>query len=332
MKNIILFLLTVFISLTSCKKSNEISYQNINTDFNTKILDGYFVTSITFDNLGNAWIGTFKQGLIKYNSSGVTIYNSGNSIIPDASVMYDLAIDSKNNVWIACEGLIKFDGNNFTHYNSSNTPMPEDFVSSIAIDSKDNIWFSSSRFRQGGVVKYNGSEWSVYTPDNSALPANLVKSIAIDKNDNVWLALNEIVNNSYLVKITGNNWTVYSKSDIGFAPYYFGNIQLNSKNKLCGAVDYSLSSAIYNSGPQAFIFDGNSSVSLQFDNSTNIKFLTVDKKDNIWCGTYGGYAVYNGKDWTIDDSKFKEVGVFAIEQSFDNKIWIGTGSGIYINN
>jgi ligand-binding sensor domain-containing protein len=174
-------LITICISLISCDKSNDIAPEIINTDFKTKILDGYFVKSIAFDKQGNAWIGTFKQGLIKYNSIGATIYNSTNSIISDTSVIYDLVIDSKNNVWIACEGLIKFDGSSFKHYSSSNTPIPEDFVSSIAIDSKDNIWFSSSRFRQGGIVKYDGTDWTVFTPDNSDLPINFVQSLQLTK-------------------------------------------------------------------------------------------------------------------------------------------------------
>lgn len=243
-----------------------------------------------------------------------------------------MAIDSKNNVWIACEGLIKFDGSSFKHYSSSNTPIPEDFVSSIAIDSKDNIWFSSSRFRQGGIVKYDGTDWTVFTPDNSDLPINFVQSIAIDKNDNVWLTLNEIVNDSYLAKYYNDKWTIYTSSELGFTPYYFGNIQIDSKNRLCGAIDHSLSSTLYNNGPQVFIFDGKISKSLKFDNSTNVKFLTIDKNDNIWCGMYGGYAVLNGDKWTVEGSGFKDNGVFSIEQSNDNKIWIGTGNGIYIND
>ena len=43
------------------------------------------------------------------------------------------------------------------------------------------------------------------------------------------------------------------------------------------------------------------------------------------------YAVYNGEDWIVDDSTFKDISVFTIEQANDNKIWIGTGNGIYIN-
>ena len=327
----LIYLFSILIFLNSCEKSN-INPGNLNTDFNRKILDGYFVTSIAFDKQGNAWIGTFKQGLIKYSSNEAIVYNSSNSILPDNSVIHDIAVDNMDNIWIGCEGLIKYDGTNFVQYNSTNTPIPEDFVSSIAIDSKDNIWFTSSRFRQGGIVKYDGSNWTVYTPDNSDLPVNFVKSIAIDQNDNVWFALNEIVNESYLVKISDDNWTIYTSTDLGFTPYYFGNIQINSQNRLCGAIDYSLSSTMTNNGPQVFIFDGASSEKLQYDSISNIKSITVDNENNIWCTSYGGYAVFDGENWTIDNSSFKETGVFTIEQSQDSKIWIGTGNGIYFNN
>lgn len=330
MKKLICYL-TIWISLSSCEKSTD-NPDKLHNDFNQNILDGYFVKSIAFDKHDNAWIGTFNQGLIKYNSGKTIVYNSENSIVPDSSVIYDIEVDSKNNVWISCKGLLKYDGNNFTHYNSSNTPIPEDFVESIAIDSKDHVWFSSSRFRQGGVVKYDGAIWTVYTPDNSDLPVNSVKSVAIDKNDNVWLALSEIVGYAYLVKISNNTWTIYTSADLGFSPYYFGNIQINSQNKVCGAIDYSLSSMITNNGPQVFIFDGESSEKLQYDSISNIKSITVDNQDNIWCIGYGGYAVYNGQKWTIDYSSFKEESVFAIEQATDDKIWIGTGDGIYISD
>lgn len=334
-----IFILATVIILIACEKSDDIADIELPPDieilpdgFSKKILDGIFVKSIAFDNSGNAWVGTFKQGLIKYNDDEIRVYNSKNSIIPDSSVIYDIQIDSKNNIWFSCEGLMKFDDNTFTYYNSSNSPVPEDFVPSIAIDSKDNIWFSSSRVRQGGIVKYDGINWTVYTPDNSDLPLNFVRSIAIDTNDNIWLAQTEYVNQSCLVKIANDDWTVYAEADLGFTPFYFGNIEFNSANELCGAIDYALSGTITNNGPQVFIFDGSLSKKLQFDSVSNIKSITVDNQDNIWCWMHGGFAVYDGQDWIINDSEFISPSIFVIEQALDNKMWFGTGDGIYIKD
>lgn len=331
MKKLLIILVTTF-SLFSCSKENVIPANgDPKTDFAQKILDGNFVTSIAFDSKGNAWIGTFQQGLVMYNSKKTLVFNSTNSVLPENSVINDIKVDSKDNVWIGCEGLLKFDGANFTLYNSTNSGLPEDYVKSIAIDSKDNIWMTSSRFKRGGLVKYDGSRWQVFTPSNSPLPVNFVQSLAIDHDDNVWLAFGEKVNGATIARITGNNWKIYTPADLGFTPYYFGNIDINSNDEICGAIDYSLSSSSIHAGPQVFRFDGNDSRQLNFNNTSSVMFLTVDKDDNIWCGLFDSFAVYNGTQWIIDNTTFKEVGVFSIKQAPDSKIWIGTSNGIYIN-
>jgi ligand-binding sensor domain-containing protein len=324
-------LIGIMISVCSCKKPDF----DFKTTFNTKILDGYVIKSIAFDSKGTAWIGTIRQGLIKYTSGEITVYNSSNSTFPDTSIIWDIAVDSKDNVWIGGDALIKYDGITFTSFNSGNTIIPEDFIYSIAIDSKDNIWVNSSRYKQGGLVKYDGLTWTVFTPANSQLPVNGIKSIAIDKDDNVWLALQEGVIQAYLVRITNTDWTIYNNNDLGFSPYWFANIQINSKNQLCGGIDYSPSSQSQNLGPQIFVFSGTKTAQLKFDDDTTIRCILVDKEDNIWCigsGRGSVYAVYNGAKWFTDyNTTFGNLALFCIEQAPDNKIWIGTEDGVYIN-
>lgn len=63
-----------------------------------------------------------------------------------------------------------------------------------------------------------------------------------------------------------------------------------------------------------------------------VQSIAIDSKDNIWFNTSAGYAVYDGDKWAVDDTNFRDSGVFAIEQSPDGRIWIGTGDGIYIND
>ena len=329
----ILIVLLVFSSCERFSDNPEITRipGNPNTNFENHILEGYFVKSIAFDSEGNAWIGTFKQGLIKYNSTETIIYNSSNSMFPDSLVIWDIAVDSQDKVWIGSEGIIEFDGRNFILHDSQNSSIPEDFVHSVAVDSKDNIWFTSCRSRQGGIVKFDGKTWEVLTPENSELPVNFVQSIAVDLNDNVWLALGEKVGNSYLTLISGDQWDTYTSDDLGFAPYYLSEIAVNSHNEVCVAIDYSLSSSWFHSGPQAFVFDGNTSIELKMDSTTSAGALLVDNEDNIWCTTGQGFAVYNWDRWILNDSIFQACGSFEIAQAPDNAIWIGTGDGVYIS-
>jgi ligand-binding sensor domain-containing protein len=328
---VLLVILAIFLVLTSCEKKTD-PFSIPGTDFNERMLEEYFVTSIDFDQSGNAWIGTFKQGLLKYSPGSTTRFDSTNCLLNGSDVIRDIEVDHSGNVWLACGGLVKYDGSGFSRYTTENSPIPENIVWDIEIDSKNNIWFSSCRFRRGGLVKFDGSNWTVYTPENSLLPSNGIQGLAIDKLDNVWLAVVDYVTETYLVKITAGKWTLVTSDDLGFKPYYFGNIRVNSRNEVCGAIDYSLSSLYRHEGPRAFIYNGKSAEQLSHDSIYSVRSISVDNSDNIWCITYEGYGLFNGTDWYIDHTTFRDHGIFCIEQAPDNKIWIGTGAGIYINN
>ena len=87
-----------------------------------------------------------------------------------------------------------------------------------------------------------------------------------------------------LVKISNSNkWTIFSKTELGFEPYYLGNIKTNSKNQLCAAIDYSLSSTINADRIQFFIFDGKTAIQIKGEKTLGAKTIAVDKNDNIWC-------------------------------------------------
>ena len=313
--------------IISCEK--ERSEQQI-LQLNKIILEEYFIKAIEFDTKGNAWIGTFKQGLIKYNSGEITIFNASNSVISDTTVIYDIEVDSKNQVWIGEYGLIKYDGQNFIRYNSENSDIPEDFISVIEIDSRDHVWFSSSRFRQGGMVKYDGNEFKVFSPENSELPAHLIAGIAISSDDDVWVALNEVVDSSCLVKISGEEWTIYTYQELGFKPYYFSDITMNSQNQLVGGIDYSLSSVYFPEGPQVFVFDGNSSMQYTSEARFSNVSVFVDREDQIWCGTYEGLFLLD-KDKKIRQLEFLKLdGIYCINQHPNGELWVGTSKGIFI--
>lgn len=339
MKKQLCFITIVLIIFSACDKSDE---NIINMRFDRHILPGYDITTIAFDGSGNAWMGTWNyQGsgagnlplLIKYHiaSGDKVIYDASNSPIQPGMVIWTIAADSKNNIWIGCDGLIKFDGQHFTKYNSDNSPIPVDFVQSIAVDSKDNIWFSSSTHMEGGFVKYDGSDFHVFTPDDSDMPGNGVRKIAIDKNDHVWLAQYGAIDNTSLLKIAGDTWTTYGQEAFGFVLPFWGNIVINSKNQVVGGIDYTLTGGIYDPRPQVLIFDGTKARQEKFDNTSSVLQLVTDRHDNIWCRSRDRLAVYNGKAWVVDSLTFKDLRIEVMAVSNDHKTWIGTDDGVFIN-
>ena len=303
---------------------------------NQTILDSIRVLSIAFDKDGTAWIGTMDQGLIKYGLTQTKVYNSKNSIISNFSIR-DIAIDTENNVWLGADGLIKYDGEKFYRFSTANSNIPEDVVWSIAVDSNDDVWVASSRAASGGLAKYNGESFEVFTPDNSPLPVHSTKAIAIDTEDNVWISAIQGAYYSYLIKIFGESWTVYDSVDFKQNICVVYDIDINSKNQVCGAIDYQLPITRYHS-PNVFCFDGIDMDTYGLDSIRGFQSILVDNSDNFWCTYMHGYAYFDGQGWNKTESEVIDLnGVstyensfLTIEQAHDGNIWIGTGHGVDI--
>jgi ligand-binding sensor domain-containing protein len=335
---IISFLL--FVILSSCEK--EDSYRIFNEvpfEMDEQILDGFFVTAIDFDSKGTAWIGTFNQGLLKYDNGLLTIYNSENSPF-DSSYIYDIAIDKNDDIWVGTNGLVKYDGEHFTKYDNTNTIMPENFVNSIAIDNNNHIWFSSSRFGQGGLIKYDGNSWKQYTPNNSGLPCHFILDIVTDGNNNIWVALGEKVNNVSMVKINNENWTSVSSDDFGFDPYYWGDLEVKTDNSIVASIDYGFSSLMDISRPNIIVGkNGNWKVNSPSDNGGNslgyVRTICCDNSGFIWAALdinpeYKKLAVFNGQKWYVNNDNLETGDIFVMKADKHNRVWLGTGSGIQI--
>jgi hypothetical protein len=112
-----------------------------------------WVPCMHFDNDNNLWFGVLSRwnvapesgdGLYKYDGANVTNYNIYNSKLPSNSVV-DIAIDGKNNKWIAMYsgGLAKFntDGS-WKVFNTDNTPLTNISVEHVLVDDNNYVWFT----------------------------------------------------------------------------------------------------------------------------------------------------------------------------------------------
>lgn len=131
--------------------NNWFLYDTSNSD-----LPSNDIASITTDNVGNKWIGTYNAGLVKYNITNITIYNTSNTDLPDNYVRH-ITLDTLDNKWIGTgKGLAKFDGLNWTIYDTSNSELPDNNVNFVAIDQNGNKWIGTENglavFNENGIV------------------------------------------------------------------------------------------------------------------------------------------------------------------------------------
>lgn len=330
MKKIVLIILSL-VWLNACKKGSE---NPVPLEISDVRLQDYHIISIAFDKSGTAWLGTLSQGLIRHNGTSIAVFDSTNSALNKAAI-WDIEIDKKGNVWLATDDLVKYDGSKFTRYRSGEYKLPRNAVQSVAIDGSDNIWFSAGAFRQGGLVKYDGNRFSTFTPENSQLPGSLIAGIAIDQQNTVWVALNDGVNATSIVRIKDNKWDIFAEKELGFNPYYYGNIVTDKNNDLLASINYGLSSSIAPSRPQIFRFNGQSTQVIKLPEDDKKVYMTqqvfVDRDNRIWAAFWDDkeYGVFRNGKWELKDLD-ESGGIFAFGQSPTGEIWLGAGRGVYI--
>jgi hypothetical protein len=160
------------------------------------------------------------DGLLRFDDTGWTIYNTSNSPLPDNWVL-SLAVDSSNSLWIGTMGVfhqglsgwvLKFDGTNWTVYNPSNSGLPWNIgIWDLSVDALNRIWIGAY---WTGLVVFDGSDWATYNTYNSGIGSNNIIDIGIDYSGNIWCVTEDPWG---LSKFDGSNWVVYNTKNSGLA-------------------------------------------------------------------------------------------------------------------
>ena len=166
-------------------------------------LQSGYVSYLAIDIDGNVWIGASPDwdgsqmvggGLIKFDGTSWTFYNTSNSELP-SNYISGLAADTNGNVWVGTYpewdgnqsvggGLVKFDGTNWTVYNTTNSALPGNYTFDLTTGKDGNIWMRSAE----ALVKFDGTDWTIYNiMDNSGLPNRRIESFVIDVDGGVWI-------------------------------------------------------------------------------------------------------------------------------------------------
>ncbi len=151
-----------------------------------------FVCSITIDQGGKIWIGTFDHfsfngSLWTFDGSRWKYFRLKNhglfSSFPDA-----IDCDSNNQIWLGIKGtnggaLVKIANDEWTIYDKNNSDYPGSGISSLIAENAEK-WIASG----SGLILFKNGIWNKFDKNNSGLPDDFVSDIAIDKFGNKWVA------------------------------------------------------------------------------------------------------------------------------------------------
>ena len=255
------------------------------------------VIDISIDNLDNKWIGTWQNGLMKFDDENWINYTAENSDLPNNNI-FCLATDNDNNVWIGTSsGLTKFDGTNWTNYNTTNSNLPTNWIPTIAIDDNNNIWIWT-----GYLVEFTGNTWNIYNDNDVGVSGGGgANSLRIDSNNKKWMSAGYGINS-----FDGSNWEYFN---------YFGSnnsclldCQITSlafdvnSNIWLGAQQECSNGGLLNFSECNSYLTSNSGLP---DNS--ILSLNIDSNGIKWIGTINGLAKLDNQSLSTDENNFADI-------------------------
>ena len=182
------------------------------------------------------------------------------------------------------------------------------------------LWLATN----GGLVKLNKltGETEFFNRSNAGFFSLDVRAIAVDGNGDKWIG----AYNSGLVKFDGNHSEVFSNSAINDNTNYPISIDKNN---------------VVWFGPNLSSFDGNNWLAhgphdyncsaWEHIGFGNIQKIMINEEGNKWLGGGGGFAKFDGTNWTIYDKCTSEIlsdDVLSFAMDSNNNFWIGTSKGL----
>jgi signal transduction histidine kinase/ligand-binding sensor domain-containing protein/DNA-binding response OmpR family regulator len=262
------------------------------------ILDYTFISSLSAGSDSNLWIGTFSQGLYRYNIytgqiKHYEIESAGNTNVNITGILSD----SVNNLWIGTQsGLVFYDINeNRYHWFHNNIDDPlsisSNHISSIQQDCFGNIWVGTLGKGLNLIEKSGNSYTFQHFSSNSGSPrisSNEINKLFADDNGNLWIGtenngLNKFNINTGKIEVykfeIGNEKSINSSSVWSIYGDNEGRIWIGSYNKGISVIDTNYSKfESYQSNPY-------STISLPYN---DVRGFCETNNGKIWIATDGG--------------------------------------------
>ncbi|MFC1569713.1 two-component regulator propeller domain-containing protein [bacterium] len=307
--------------------------------------NGNAMMSILNSRSGKIWIGTWRQGLFKYDLKQNIFTKYSYDLRDPYSIggqdMYDIFEDSFGDIWCTTEaGLHKYipESDRYLNYSSNpNDPksLSDNFCRTIFEDQTGVVWIGTNN---GGLNKFDlhRKKFKHYTQKLNhpyGLSNSHVFSIHEDKKGTIWIATRDGLNtfNKETERFTCYKHDPVNPNSLshnythcviaGESPYMWIGTDggLNKLNTKTGAVQW-------------YQYDPNNPKGLS---NNNVRFLYFGRSGILWIGTWGGGLnkfipeTNQFTQYPIDAVNITHNVVVAILEDSNGFIWLGTyGKGL----
>lgn len=146
------------------------------------------ITCIREDAQGGMWIGTYGDGVYRYDGKRFSRIDSHLELYKQT--VLDIFFDNRGNAWLATlnNGIAQYSTANKTfNWLTENEGLSNNHVQSIIQDKSGNYWFGTSG---GGVCNYFGKQFTTYDK-SSGLGGNFIYSIFRDSRNCLWVGTSD---------------------------------------------------------------------------------------------------------------------------------------------
>ena len=228
-----------------------------------------------------------------------------------------ISFDTKGNTWFGSgddwiysygTGVLKYDGINWEVFNEDNTDMFQKGVWAVYVDSNDILWVGGGKVLDYMLFSYDGTNWTRhYAPINKK-----IYCFEEDDKGNLWIGTAD-----GLLKYDGITFTLFDPRNSPLRSVHVQDL-LYTNEKLWMA----LSNGVECLEDTTWTFYDNYSTSIPH---RNVRKIVEDHEGNIWIGSYGGIAKFNGDSWIFDQSfGAKKIRELFVDSQGD--LWAGTNS------
>lgn len=318
-----------------------------------------WVSSITEDEHGNTWVGTWGGGITQIDQSGgLTIINRKNGLLADK--IRCLLVDREDNLLIGTSenGLLVYKGDQFVHYDI-NDGLVDDQVTAILASKSNELWVGTNK----GISVHRDNHLIEKYDHTSGLFYEEIRFIKEDPKGNVWLGtanggvvkfnaavkkfeVNHAINSwmqqplitALDIDASGNIWVGTTDGLINYEIATNRAERITSYNGLSGnkiSVVYTDSKGVVwvgaiNSGLTSI---KNNEVSISsFPVKSTPTAVVEDKKGRLWVGTESkGVLVFDGdkvlQKYDVNSGLLSNY-VALINLDDNGNVWIGTNKGL----
>lgn len=266
------------------------------------------IIDITIDNLDNKWLGTWQNGIIKYDDTDWINFTTSNSGLPNNQIN-SIANDNNGNIWIGTSsGLTKFDGTNWTNYNTTNSNLPTNSIVSIAIDNNNNVWLTTIN----ELVEFTGNNWNIYNDSSVGNYFGGSNSLRIDSDNKKWMSAGygiksfDGINWAYFDYFGANNSCLLDCQTTSLAIDVNSNIWLGTQQE-CS-----------NGGLLNFSECNSYLVSNSDLPSNSVLSLNIDDNGIKWIGTSNGLAKLDNQSLSINENSFVDINILFYPNPINN--------------